>query len=796
MPKTIKVFVSSKMQELRPERDALAESLPQLSGPSFQIKPWIFEADAAASAQSIRQVYRQALDESDLYIGIFWNQYGQWTIDEFHRAGELGIPRHIYVKQTDPEQREPRLTQFLNDQADVRFGITPRWFTDVEDLCQQIDKSVEQWLQEQRMAYYSSITAIVANMGDDIPDVPRKLFGRDELVKKVETIIDRSEHGLLRGLGGSGKTALAATCAANHIDDGKGRVIWITTGAAESSVIFEAIARAFNCQKDWLLLEPAEQIAFVRRLLVNEQISLVVLDDVWNSSALAVFMKALPRRMPLLVTSRQRYPLDEIIEVGELAENESRRLLEYHARQDLSQDVNTSTLIDLLGHHAFALEIAGKTMKVYGMTPGELLQSIEKAPHDLHMPAGFGDIGREGVKTLIDTSIDALTKPLYDVFVALGSLFDPATTAELIRRILTEDSERVAAQLEDLTKRGLVTLRSEKSGIKVYGLHNLVYSYARTLYINRDEDRLSIVRACLAYAQDFAADLPRLDAEIGNLMETVEYAQETHHPDMVVSLMQALAVDGPYFAARGYTSQSLTLLQVAAKEAKNLNDLTSAHYLYSKLGNAYANFLGRLDDALIAYQEALELACRLEDTRREAILLTVIGTVRFRQGESDSDSYHDRAEVIAREQADRVVLCQVLHNRGAQAVIDRQNPNYELARRLSDEAAQLAAQHDLPHLYFYSMLNRGASEHELKQFDQALVTHQQAYDFAVAQQNNPWMAEALHSIGEDHHELNERPKAQAAFQQALALYEESGTQTKIEALSRYMQDNDYLIEES
>src|SRR5688572_27807237 len=124
MPNQLNVFISSRMRELSAERQVLHELLPKLDTGITRLRAWTFETDALASNSSIRKVYLDALRNASLYIGIFWNEYGEWTIDEFERATEWGIDRHIYVKNVDPEKRDPRLQAFLNQQSDVITGIT------------------------------------------------------------------------------------------------------------------------------------------------------------------------------------------------------------------------------------------------------------------------------------------------------------------------------------------------------------------------------------------------------------------------------------------------------------------------------------------------------------------------------------------------------------------------------------------------------------------------------------------------------------------------------------------------
>ena len=104
MASEIRVFISSKMVELLAERQVLHELLPTLGGDLVRLRAWVFEDDAPAANRPIREVYLDALKHSDLYLGLFWNDYGDWTIDEFHHATKWSIDRHIYVKNVDTGQ--------------------------------------------------------------------------------------------------------------------------------------------------------------------------------------------------------------------------------------------------------------------------------------------------------------------------------------------------------------------------------------------------------------------------------------------------------------------------------------------------------------------------------------------------------------------------------------------------------------------------------------------------------------------------------------------------------------------
>ncbi len=786
-----RIFISSKMHELAAERKALDDLLPMLGQDILRLSPWRFEGEAPASDKSIRKVYLEALQNSALYIGLFWNEFGEWTVDEFERATEWGIERHIYIKNVDTERRDPRLQGFLDKQSDVRFGITPRWFTTIDDLRAQVRKSLEKWLLDRQIAYHSAIHAVYAHTPDDLPELPKTLIGRNDLVNEVQSLLTAGEQVLLHGFGGMGKSAIAAVAASGYMAASTRGVLWVKAGSADADSVFEALARALDTQQAISGVTGDARVQAFRRIFAEVN-ALVVLDDVWNGSALVRLVKALPRQCPLLVTSRFRFPLDEIIEIGELKPDEAINLLGLHVRRrDFTGDPDARALCELLGNHAFALEIASKTLKVYDMTPGQLLRHIEHAPHDLAMPANFGEIGRTGIKSLLDASVSALDRNLYDVFLNLGGMFEPSASPNLMARVMGREPAETGAALSELEVRGLVNLRRH-AALDYYRLHDLAYSYARTMYLNKGLGFNQVIDACRGYCVDHTGDLDALDVEQSNILEAAEAAHQTGREDWFIAMMRALTVDGVYFAARGHTALSLGLLNQAAQVAKERGELETAHYFLSKLGNAYADFVGDYESAQTAYEGALDLARTLDNRVRQVILLAVIAKVLFAQKKEEADDYYQRAEALARELGDGFALSFVLHHRGYQ-FINQPQPDYHKGRELSDEAATIAAANELTDIHFWSLINRGSAEHELGLLEIALQTHQEAHTAAVRENNHDWMAATLRSMGEDHHKMGSRAEAQAEFDQALGLWRGMHAKAQVDDLIEYMRAGNYSI---
>src|SRR6516162_5725377 len=107
----LRVFVSSTLRELAPERQAVRDAVTNL-----RLNPVMFEL--GARPHPARQVYRAYLAQSQVFVGVYWQSYG-WIgpgeeisgLEDEYRLW-AGLPRLIYVKEPAP-QREPRLTEML-----------------------------------------------------------------------------------------------------------------------------------------------------------------------------------------------------------------------------------------------------------------------------------------------------------------------------------------------------------------------------------------------------------------------------------------------------------------------------------------------------------------------------------------------------------------------------------------------------------------------------------------------------------------------------------------------------------
>src|SRR5215510_14922187 len=139
----LRVFVSSTLGELAEERRAVTRAISAL-----RLTPVLFELGARPYPP--RELYRSYMAQSDIFIGLYWQRYGQIGADmevsgleeEFELSQAL--PRLLYVKAPAPD-REPRLTELLSR---IRQQASYRTFHTSSELGRLVRDDVATLLSE------------------------------------------------------------------------------------------------------------------------------------------------------------------------------------------------------------------------------------------------------------------------------------------------------------------------------------------------------------------------------------------------------------------------------------------------------------------------------------------------------------------------------------------------------------------------------------------------------------------------------------------------------------------------
>jgi predicted ATPase len=211
----VRVFVSSTLEELAAERQAVTAAITQL-----RLTPVLFELGARPYPP--RDLYRAYLEQSDVFIGIYAASYG-WVAPGMEVSGledeyrlSAGKPRLIYTKKAS--RREPRLTSFLK-MIQAEGVVSYRHFEDADELGALVADDLALLLTER----FASPPA--AHPAAPLPAMRRPLVDRAEELRAVTAMLLQADVELvtLTGPGGVGKTTLAlaaAHAAAGQFADG------------------------------------------------------------------------------------------------------------------------------------------------------------------------------------------------------------------------------------------------------------------------------------------------------------------------------------------------------------------------------------------------------------------------------------------------------------------------------------------------------------------------------------------------------------------------------------------------
>ena len=679
-----------------------------------------------------------------------------------------------------------------NTEAALEHFENLRLLLKEELAVEPLEETLELLAEIQQGGVSAGKKAFVIRDAQSIPARVETLLGRDSLLNQIDEYLKKDSCILLQGFGGTGKSALAAKYVENWLTLKQGMVVWLQAGEDGPDRLVEAIAQAFDVQQEFRRSNNPNH--FLKQLFLQHEIGLVVLDDVWNAYALSKLTEALPNNLPVIITARQRYPKVKRIDVGSLSRKDAVDLINVHAQTSYTLETLDS-LCKLLGDHAFALRIAGITLKVNELRPEELVTQIRDQPHTIKIPAEFAEEGRESVSSLLSVSTQALVDSSYEALMAFGVLVTSSCSPELLALCTRRSVEETEDALIDLQRRGLAQRQSKiGSDVITFQLHDLIFSFAKA---NNNLRESTFIYACHNFLQRHKRNFEILDEELENILGSAQIAA-TLQPASFVSVMKDLVVGDAYFQARGHTRASLELLTRAVSEAENQQDHSTAHYLLARLGDTYRVLYADYDKALIAYHKALNLAKELQDQHREAVLLSLIGGTRFQQAATDVDDYFEQAYQLARATQDDLALSLVLQHRG---FVAGKREDWQAAHEFSLEAVSVAERLCQGSQYtssveklFFALLNLGETERKLGDFEKALMHRHKALAIAKKEHNELWQAYASQEIGEMYHDANQPSKALHYFQDALGLYQSNNARADIETLISFLQVNDYKYE--
>ena len=168
----IRIFISSVQSEFAQERAALRDYLH--SDPLMRrfFNVFLFE-DLPALDRRPDSLYLDEVEQSDIYVGLFGNDYGSEDTDgispterEFYQATASGVQRLIFVKGTNNNDRHPKMQTLIQK---AQSGLIRKRFNSSDELVTALYAALVEYLDSKdlvRSEPFDAAPCSKASLGD------------------------------------------------------------------------------------------------------------------------------------------------------------------------------------------------------------------------------------------------------------------------------------------------------------------------------------------------------------------------------------------------------------------------------------------------------------------------------------------------------------------------------------------------------------------------------------------------------------------------------------------------------
>jgi predicted ATPase len=758
----LRIFVSSTMKELASARVAARSAIERL-----RLIPVLFELGARPYPP--RDLYLAYLRQSDVFIGIYGQQYG-WIApdqevsgleDEYLNAG--GMPKLVYVQSPAPD-RDPRLKEMLSRiQSD---GLSYRGFATSEELSTLIADDLAVLLSER--FDLGDEPKEIERPGRPLPSPASRFIGREGEKSLVRDLLTAGDARLvtLVGPGGIGKTRLALEVGSGLEDKFDAVVMVALEEVSSADLVVSSIASSLGVPES-----PGQPLLDLVTNYLHPRKMLLIVDNFEQVVAAAGVLGQLitqTDQVMLLVTSRERLRLsgERVVEVPSmeipgavedvdvLRNADSVELFIDRARaagSDLHLDHDQlETIAEIcrrLDGIPLAIELAASRTKVVGSE--ELLRRLDRRLSFL--TGGPRDLPprQQTLRSTIAWSQDLLDKSEGRLFARLG-VFAAGFSLEAAETVCADDAApAVLDGIASLVDKSLVRTEDPLHGQPRFTMLQVIRDFAlEQLDALGETERLRRAHADYYLGVIIAAEpmlrrdpgpvIEQYRADLPNIRAALRWSLEANEGGRVARMAVAM---WPFLWIAGLLSESVEVVQQALVDE---TALSAAERADGHLGLGMLAFgQGDYERAAPALETAIELYSELGDARHVATASVPLGVIQAVWDPNGGEGLLARAADTFRELDDQWGLAFASLNLGGALLLHHR---YTEAIPHLEESLQHARTVKAEVFLSNALINLGWVHHWLGDAEAARKRLREAIKHAAVPDNRESLGRALEAL--------------------------------------------------
>lgn len=518
----LRVFVSSTLRELADERKAARSAIENI-----HLIPVMFELGARPHPP--KDLYQAYLEQSHIFIGIYWQSYG-WIAENEKISGledELLLsekfPRLIYVKEPAIE-REDKLNVML-DYIRSKGNVSYKSFSSGEELSKLIEEDLAILISERFYQYEDYHSKSKKEIKNNLPAYLPQIVGREKEISEISDLILNKEKHLitLTGLGGIGKTRLSQEIGKSVSDSFKDGVFFADfSGVFEEKLIFANLAKVFRIS----LIASIDNEMQISEFISDKKI-LLIIDNFEQLSHAGSKISSLVKncqnlfvivtsRNPLELSVETEYSIDSLpvpeinTKINEIELSPSVILFAERCRAAFKNfELNEENIYDvseicrLLGGIPLAIELAA--VKVRTLSLKMIKEKLSKKMDILSGSLKDVPDRHKTMKATIEWSYDLLGENEKKLFKRLA-VFTDGFDYDAVENICCFDIEDAYDAIESLLTKKFFQKDIEINGLPRFKMLDLLHKYSNELFENSGESDIVILKLTEYYCEKIKKD--------------------------------------------------------------------------------------------------------------------------------------------------------------------------------------------------------------------------------------------------------------------------------------------------